>query len=161
MIRGTRGSHQRVSSLLKSPFVFTLFLCVTLAGCWSEPGKFNWKNAPGAEQYERLMWQAIQEKEWQQVQSHLAPVFVGVAPDGRNFDGSGWVGYWKALQVSDFSLGDLTVTPDGPDMVVTYVLNLNGTAVPSGGLRVVSVWQQVKRGWILISQSETPVKSSS
>jgi hypothetical protein len=105
------------------------------------------------------MWQAIQEKEWQQVQSHLAPTFVGVAPDGRNFDVLGWVGYWKELQVSSFSVGELTVTADGPDMVVTYTLNLSGTAAPPGTLRVVSVWQQVKRGWILISQSETPVKS--
>jgi hypothetical protein len=159
MIRCARGPHHRVSSRLNSPLIFTLLLCVTLAGCWSEPGKFNWKNAPGAEQYEKLMWQAIREKQWQDVQGHLAPAFVGVASDGRNFDGSGWLGYWKGVQLSDFSLGELAVTPNGADMVVTYSLNLNGGAAPPGPLRVVSVWQQVKRGWVLISQTETPVKS--
>ena len=160
MIRYAHGAPHSAPSRLDFPFIFIFLFCLVLTGCWGEPGKFDWKNAPGAEQYERLMWQAIREKEWQDVQGHLAPAFVGVAADGRNFDGSGWVAYWKSVQLSDFSLGELAVTPNGADMVVTYSLNLNGSAVPPGPLRVVSVWQQVKRGWVLISQSETPVKSS-
>jgi hypothetical protein len=144
----------------RSFVIYLLALTFLLSGCWKEPGKFNWANAPGTERYETLMWRAVQEKEWPEVERHLAPAFVGVVPDGQKFDGAGWVGHWKDVQVSEFSMGELTVAPNGADMVVTYTLNLKGAQVPSGTLRVVSVWQQVKNGWILISQSQTPVKNS-
>lgn len=131
-----------------------------LSGCWKEPGKFNWANAAGAEQYERLMWQAIREKQWAEVENHLAPTFVGVGGEGRQFDRPGWIGYYKGLQITDFSIGELTVAPNGADMVVTYDLHLHGAALPASEFRVISVWQQVKKGWILISQSQTPVKAA-
>lgn len=110
------------------------------------------------------MWQAVQKKEWNEVQHHLAPLFVGVSASGQKFDGPGWLEYWKAAQVKDFSLGDLALQPDGPDMVVAYTLRLSGASgatVPGGELRVISVWQQLKSGWVLISQSETPVSPPS
>jgi Domain of unknown function (DUF4440) len=137
-----------------------LLIAAFLSGCWKEPSRFDWKNAPGAEQYERLMWQTIREKEWNEVQHHLASAFLGVAATGQKFDAAGWVTYWQGAQVSDFSIGELTVAPGGPDMVVSYRVTLKGTAVPSGDLRVVSVWQQVKKGWVLISQSQTPLTNS-
>lgn len=137
-----------------------LILAFLLSGCWKEPGKFNWGNAPGAEQYERLMWQAVREKEWSEVEHHLAPTFVGVGADGKQFDGPGWIGYCKQMQITDFSIGELTVAPNGADMVVTYDLHLNAAQLPANEFRAVSVWQQVKKGWILISHSETPVKST-
>lgn len=92
------------------------------------------------------------------MEHHLAPGFIGVAASGEKFDTTGWVGYWKGVQVSDVSLGDLTVRPQGPDMVVAYDLQLKAAAVPPTQLRVISVWQQLKKGWVLISQSNTPVK---
>ena len=137
-----------------------LAVALLLSGCWKDSSKFNWANAPGAEQYERLVWQAIREKEWNEVEHHLAPTFVAVGADGKQFDGPGWLGYCKGLQVKDFAIGDLAVAPNGPDMVVTYDLRLNGATLAASELRVVSVWQQVKKGWILISHTETPVKSS-
>jgi len=153
--------------LLKSSFVkrslaiSILLLAFFLAGCWKEPGKLNWKNAPGAEQYERLMWQAIREKDWNEMEHHVASTFVGVSAGGQKLDRPGWMAYWKGLQIKDFSLGDLTVQANGPDMVIAYDLHLiaaAGTPVSDAGLRMVSVWQQVKSGWILISQSGTPIR---
>jgi ketosteroid isomerase-like protein len=141
----------------------SLFICSLLTGCWKEPSKFNWGNAPGAEQHERLMWQAIREKNWSEVERHLAPVFVGVDTDGRSYDHAAWIEYWKAAQIRDLSLGEITVQPEGPDMVVTYELHLSGARssqpIPSSSLRVVSVWQQLKKGWVLIAQSSTPVRT--
>lgn len=135
-----------------------LLLCsalVLLAGCWKEPAKYSFKNATGAEQYERLMWRAIQDKNWKQVQLRLAPAFVGVNQSGQVLDRGGWSEYWKARQVRGCSLGELTVQPGGPDMVVSYILRLDGD---SGALRVVSVWQGVKSSWVLIAQSVTPIR---
>lgn len=138
-----------------------LLLSLSLCGCWKEPGKYNWNNAPGAEQDERLMWQAIREKAWNEVDHHLAPAFVGVNASGQKFDRAGWLEYWKNVPVTDLSLGGVTVEPDGPDMLVTYELHLAGaaSAAASGSnVRVVSVWQQLKKGWVLTAQSLTPIR---
>ena len=148
--------------MLRCFAISLLLLSLPLCGCWQEPGKYNWNNAPGAEQNERLMWQAVRDKAWNEVDHHLAPAFVGVNASGQKFDRTGWLEYWKSAQVTDFSLGELTVEPNGPDMVVTYELHLAGAAsassAPNFSVRVVSVWQQLKKGWVLTAQSLTPIK---
>lgn len=147
---------QRLTSIL----ILSLSSLI-VSGCFREPSKPSWSTASGAEQYERLMWQAIRGQDWREVEYHLAPAFAGVNAAGQRFDRSGWMEYRKANRITDFSLGEVTVQPNGPDMVLTYNLGLtfssNATA-PVGELSIMSVWQQVKGGWVLISQSETPVR---
>jgi Domain of unknown function (DUF4440) len=138
--------------------IWVLLLTSLLTGCWKPPKTLNWKNAPGAEQYERLMWQAIRDKKWTEVEYHLAPLFVGVDANGRKLDRAAWVEHWKSQDVRDLSLGDLAVEPNGPDMVVTYTLNLAGSEGAPHGVRVVSVWQQLKKGWVMTTQSFTPIR---
>lgn len=105
------------------------------------------------------MWQAIHGKDWREVEYHLAPAFTGVNAAGKRFDRAGWMEYWKANQIQDFYLGEVAVQPNGADMVVTYSLRLTPPFTsPGGDLSIVSVWQQLKGGWVLISQSETPVR---
>jgi hypothetical protein len=130
------------------------FLCVL--GCAGEPKHPSWKNATGAEQYEQLMWKAMRDKNWNEVEYHLAPTFVGVTDAGQVVDRAGWVELWKAAAIGEFSLGEVSVQPNGADMTVTYVLHLSGNK--SQAFRVVSVWQQIKHGWILIASSATPVR---
>jgi Domain of unknown function (DUF4440) len=139
-------------------FVSFVVLALALTGCTigKEPKHPTWKNATGAEQYERLMWQAIRDKNWTDVQYHLAATFVGVNAKGQSLDRAGWVEYWKTAPVNDFSLGELAVQPNGANMAVTYVLRLNA-GVSSSAFRVVSVWQENKGGWMLIATSATPV----
>jgi len=142
--------------LLSSILVLTLLL----SGCtlWKQQKKPSWNGATGAEQYERLLWKAIQEKSWREVEAHLAPMFVAVQPDGRKFDRAGWIEYWKAQPVNECSLGDMTVQPSGADMVVVYELHLQAAGIPAArGIRVISVWQQFQRGWVLISHSATGI----
>jgi hypothetical protein len=133
-----------------------LILCLTGCTIGKEPKHPSWKNATGAEQYERLMWQAIRDKDWTDVENHLASTFVGVDAKGHVHDRAGWVDYWKSAPVRDFNLGEPTVQPNGSDMTITYVLHLNGEA---SALRVISVWQQVKGGWALIATSGTPAQT--
>jgi ketosteroid isomerase-like protein len=125
------------------------------------PKHVNWSNATGAEQYERLMWQAIRDKDWKAVEYRLSPTFIGTTPGGQALERNAWVEQWKGAPVADFSLGEVTVQPSGHDMVVTYVLTLTGTpktAQPAPALRVISVWQAVKSGWVLTASSMTPIR---
>jgi hypothetical protein len=143
------------------PFVsFVVWLCILASGCAGEPKHPTWKNATGAEQNERLMWQSIQGKDWINVESHLSATFVGVTADGRMFDRAGWLEQWKSADVREFSLGEVQVQPEGADMKVTYIFHFQastvGQATPSG-LRVVSIWQDVKSRWMLSAISITPI----
>lgn len=154
---------RRVSSLLFSPWasvssvVVVCFLCFWVAGCTigREPKHPTWTTATGAEQYERLMWGAIRNKDWDGVDYHLAPTFVGVSPAGQSLDRAAWIQYWKANPVQEFALAEVAVQPNGSDMTVSYLLHLDGRH--GAGLRVLSIWQQVKKGWILTATSMTPL----
>jgi hypothetical protein len=143
-------------------FVALLGLCVILSGCAGAPKHPTWKNATGAEQHERLMWQAIHDKDWVNVESHLSPTFTGVSADGRMFDRAGWLEQWKSSEMREFSIGEVQIHPEGTDMKVTYILHLQTSAKPlitPSGLRVISVWQEVKSGWMLTAISMTPIQS--
>jgi len=139
--------------------MLVLIVLASLAGCAGEPKHPTWKNATGAEQYERLMWQSIQGKDWVNVERSLSPTFVGVNAEGRMFDRAGWLELWKSAQVTEFSFGELQVQPEGPDMKVTYILSLPaaGKGPAPAGQRVVSVWQQLKTRWLLSATSITPI----
>ncbi len=142
---------------------FVVGLCFLMAGCAGEPKHPTWPTATGAEQHERLMWKAIQAKNWADVESHLSGTFIGVNADGQLFDRAGWLQLWKSTTVQEFSLGEMLVQPEGPNMKVTYILQLSGSSsapAPTAGVRVVSVWQQAKKGWILSATSMTPIQSS-
>lgn len=145
-----------------SSVVAACLICflTTTAGCTigKEPKHPTWNGATGAEQYERLMWKAIHDQDWKQVEFHLAPSFTGVNASGQSFDRAGWVQYWKSAPVGEFSLGEVTVQPNGVDMTLTNMMHLSGGS--GAGLRVVSVWQQVKSGWTLIATSNTPVRGN-
>jgi hypothetical protein len=81
---------------------------------------------------------------------------------GAKYDRAGWLASWKSSRFSEFSLGEITVDPAGTDMVVSYILNISGnvsgSVAPKQVLRVVSVWQQVKSGWMMTATSLTPIK---
>jgi hypothetical protein len=155
-----RGAKFR--SFLPLCFFVSFVVCFVLAGCAGEPKHPTWKNATGAEQNERLMWQSIQKKDWPNVESHLSPTFIGVTADGRMFDRPGWLEQWKSAEVREFSMGEVQVYPEGADMKVTYIFHLQtstpGTASPEG-FRVMSVWQELKSRWMLSATSITTIQS--
>ena len=143
---------------------FVVGLCFLAAGCAGEPKHPTWNNATGAEQHERLLWQAVRDKQWASVERCLSATFIGVNADGQMLDRAGWLAYWKNAPAGEFSLGDLSVQPEGIDMKVTYILHLQGiakqTAAPASALRVVSVWQQMKARWMLTTTSIIPIQNN-
>jgi uncharacterized protein DUF4440 len=138
-----------------------LVLGLLLGGCAGPPRHATWNNATGGEQYERLMWKAIREKDWDNVERHLSPTFIGVNPEGQMLDRSGWIVYWKSAQPVEFSQGELVVQPEGADMKVSSIVQLQsgGQASAGSGLRVVSIWQPIKNRWALTAISLTPIQN--
>lgn len=150
------GPKRKGNSPLNS---FVSFMVVFLFfGCAGVPQHPTWKNATGGEMHERLMWQAIRDKDWNNFEQHLAPAFVGVDQAGKSYDRAGWVEHWKAAAIHDYSMGEVTVQPAGADMVLTYVVTLPD---PADRIRIVSLWQQVKSRWILTASTMTPVRGDS
>ena len=142
------------------PILLALFLVLT--GCFRGPGKNTWAGATGGEQLERAMWKSIHDQQWNEVENHLAPMFVGVDAQGKQYDRAGWLEHWKSMPARDYSLGQTSVQPNGNDMVVSYEIRLSGgqSAQPDTdtAVRVVSVWQQLKKGWVMIAQTTTTTK---
>ena len=161
MPRFAKAQNRPLSSLYSSVSL-VIAIGLLMAGCVGEPKHATWTNATGAEQNERLMWQAIQGEDWVNVERHLSPTFIGVAANGRMFDRTGWVELWQGAQVQEFSLGEMQIQPEGSDMKVTYVLHFKASAkapLPSSGLRVISTWQEVKSRWMLTAMSMTPIQT--
>lgn len=141
------------------------FLVAVMSACtmYDKPKVTAWSNATGAEQFERLMWQEIKAGNLTEVEKRLASTFIVVSPSGVR-DRAAEMDLLRRFALKEYSLGELEVRPNGNDMVVTYMLTLEGTLdgqpVPSGPFRVMTVWQQVGENWIAIAQSYAPAQSS-
>ncbi|MCU1286526.1 MAG: hypothetical protein JWO13_2876 [Acidobacteriales bacterium] len=143
--------RRRICCALLSMSILFLSSC-TLC---SQAKTSSWKNATGAEQHERLLWDAVKSKDWLNVESHLASSFVFVDSAGAR-DKAQRVKDLREMQVSELSLGDVNVTANGTGAIVTYTLTLKGVKAGNGTpSRVMSVWQQQKNGWVLVAMSET------
>lgn len=140
----------------------TMVIAVILTGCSGPPKHPTWSNATGGEQHEQLIWKAIGNREWNEVERHISATFIGVSADGQALDRAGWIAYWKVAQPKEVSLGDISVQPEGADMKVCGTLHLGGTAASglasAGGLRVISIWQEIKGHWTLTASSLTPIQ---
>lgn len=135
-----------------------------VGGCtlWKERPVKAWKQATGGEHLERLFWNEVKSRNWVELEKHLAPTFVLITPAGRR-DCAAALEHLKTFEVSDYMLSDLDIQPNGTDMVVSYAITIRGT---QGGrpladtpVRVMTVWQQGKRGWMAIAQSVVPAPS--
>lgn len=150
------NSFARKSAL--SSLGFFVFLGACFCGCMGTPRHQTWNTATGGEQYEQLMWKAIHEKDWDNVERHLSPTFIGVNSDGQMLDRAGWIAYWKSVQPVEYVLGEVYVQPEGLDMKVTGILQLQGSRM-AAALRIISIWQQVKNRWALTAVSLTPIQN--
>ena len=134
-------------------------LALVLSGCtmW-EQKPAAWSSATGAEHFERLLWQEIKAKNWPEVERRLAPTFVEVTSTGSR-DRAQTLERLKSLDLADYSLGDLEVRPNGNDMVVAYAITLRAASGGETTLRMMTVWQQVKGGWVSVAHSEAGATS--
>ena len=130
-----------------------------LASCTKWPEKPTaWTNATGAEQFERLWWEDVKEKNWENVEEHLASTYV-YQTSGKVRDRDATLEHLKKLEIADYALGEVEVHPDGDSVVITYTMDLKGSYDGQSLLlphtRMMSVWQQQKKGWAMIAHADS------
>ncbi len=113
------------------------------------------KSTTSAEQYERLFWAGVKAKKWPQVPGFLAANLAYNAA-GKPMTKDQVLPYLQGLNLTDFTITNLTVKPNGPDMTLTYTLQLSTATGPLQTVNAISVWQQVAGRYILTVHTEHP-----
>jgi hypothetical protein len=136
-------------------------LLAICTGCtfYSEKPKPAWDTATSAEQHERLFWEAVKAKNWAGVEAHLAGTVVTEAPDAvRNKQQT--MEHIRQLNLTDYSLGDVQTETNGGDLIITYTITVHGSVagkpLPDRPMRMMSVWQPLKRGMVMIAHTSMP-----
>ncbi len=144
-----------ISAMLKRATA-TLVLLVSTLSCtmWNKAGS-GWGGATGGEQLERLFWQDVRAKDWTAINRHVASSFAGSGPNGA-MDKQAFVRSLQQHPLADFSLSDCQVQLNGADIVVSCLMHTQSAEGKAVQASTLSVWQQVKKGWIMIAHAETP-----
>ena len=139
-----------------------LFIALVFGGACTiakERPARTFDEATGAEGMERMFWKEIQASNGTEVERMLATNYVGISPSGP-LDRAATLELYHQFKLSDFSIGDLKTELNGVTFVVTYSITSNGTVngqpLPSSPQHMMSVWQQQKKGWIMIAHSVSP-----
>lgn len=147
--------------LTRLPAIAVLMIAVaSFSACttWGTPKVNTWKNSTGAEQFERLFWKNVQAGDWQELERHMASNYIFSGPAGT-MDKPQMLADLRQLKLTDFVMGDVAVTPQGSDLIVTYRIQFAGqragSTLPNRPMSYMSVWQQRKDGWELVAQSRS------
>jgi len=139
-------------------FLLVLVAAMT-AGCnmWSKPAS-GWTGATGGEQIEQLFWKDVQAKNWTEVDRHVAGIFAGTSGAGKT-DRAGFLRDLQKVPLTDLALSECESHMNGGDLIITCTMRANwgGQAAHSATL---SVWQQLKKGWVMVAHSDSPLPAS-
>jgi len=142
-------------------FAFSVVLVLLLGGCTVYGGQKNqgW-HATGGEALERQFWADVKARNLTELEKHMALTWVFLTPSGP-LDRAATLEHIRQLNISDYTLGDFKIVPNGPDMVVTYVAQVKGTnakgePLPATQMRMMTVWQKALKGWTAIAHADVP-----
>lgn len=114
-------------------------------------------DATGGAGFEQALWREIKERDWKDLDRHIASNFVLVTPAGR-LERAAALERLHSMRVVEYSIGELESEMNGNTFVVTYSIVLrgdggNGQDFPDQPQRRMTVWQQQKSGWVAIAHS--------
>lgn len=143
---------------LRLAAVLLLLPAALSCSMWKKPGT-GWNGATAGEDLERLFWNDLKTKNYAELEKHVADTVVSTTATGT-WDKASWMQHLKEVQLDDFSLGDVEVKSNGADMMVAYVITLRGSfhgqPLPEKE-RMLTVWQPVKKGFIIVAHSAVPM----
>jgi hypothetical protein len=143
------------------PAIFVLLIALLwLCGCtmWREhPGSSNWKDATGGEGLERSFWKEVKDKKWNELERHMAGNFIAVSPERGRLDKAEALAHLQQFQLDDYTLGVFHTELNSDTFIVSYTVAMRGTMagqpLPSEPVRMMTVWQKQKAGWMAIAHS--------
>ncbi|HMH00765.1 MAG TPA: nuclear transport factor 2 family protein [Terriglobales bacterium] len=146
---------------MRNRILIFVLVCVAtlLQGCtvWREHAVNKWADATGGEGLERSFWNEVKNKNWTELERHIAGNYILITPEGR-LDRGLALERIKEFQIQDFSMGEIETELHRDTIVVTYSITLRGTHVgqplSQTPIRRMAVWQQQKSGWMKIADSE-------
>jgi hypothetical protein len=145
-----------VGRRLVLPLCIALLLGTIACTMWAEKKTSAWNSATSGEQLERLFWQDVKAQNWKSIESRLAPMMVTLNRSGA-LDRAGTLEYLKSFAIEDIQVGEIESRPAGADLVVTFTVSargtVNGRPFAKSPLRMMSVWQQLSKGWVLVAHS--------
>ncbi len=117
---------------------------LTLAGCtvYPEARQQTLATTTSAEQVQRIFWDDVSAAKWDEVTALLAPNALWMGP-GMEHGREQVVDYLKALKVKQVQVGETMVKSNGPDITVTYTLQIVRTDGTTESRRMAGVWQQL------------------
>jgi len=128
---------------------------MTFVACtvYGEHPARSYGEATGGESLERIFWKNVAAGNWTEVERALASNYLAITPSGT-LDRAAALDEYRRWNVKDYALGDLKTEMNGDTIVVTYTITFKGGAqAPAGPRPAMTVWQQQKRGWIIIAQN--------
>ena len=139
--------------------VLSCLMLLPACTVWREHPVVNtWNQTTGGESLERSFWKEVQDKNWKELGRHIGGNYISITPSGR-FDRAAALERLQQVQLDDYSLGDFQIELNGNTLVVTYTLTARGTfsgqPLPQQPVRIMSVWQQQKAGWMKIAHTVT------
>jgi hypothetical protein len=112
-------------------------------------------SSTSAEQYQRMFFSAVKDKKWVQVPGMLA-ANVMYSAGGKTMSKDQVIPYLQGLNVTDYSINDLVVKPNGPDMTLSFMLQTPSAGGQTQTVHAIAVWQAVSSGWVLTAYCEGP-----
>lgn len=134
--------------------VAAALVILLLSGCTVYGGKKNkgW-SATGGEALERQFWAEVKDKNIRELEQHIALSWVWQTPDGP-LDRAATLEKFQNMDVSDYTLGDFQVSPNGPDVVVTYTATIRLKSEAPTQWKMMTVWQKPEKHWVAIAHAE-------
>ncbi len=91
------------------------------------------------------------------MEQHLASNYVLATPEEGRLDRAAALAHLEQVRLDEFTLGDLQTELNTDTLIVTYAITLRGTfsgqPLPSDPVRMMTVWQKQKAGWMQIAHS--------
>ncbi|ABF39808.1 hypothetical protein Acid345_0803 [Candidatus Koribacter versatilis Ellin345] len=142
--------------LLCAVIVLLLTSACTIAPEKPKPG---WEMATSGEQYERLFWDSVKAKNWRDVEAHLSGTIVAQNP-AAVANRQQTIEHLRKFDLTDYSIGEIQTETAGADIIVSYMFTgkgtIDGQPLPDKPLRMMSVWQQAKKGMIMAAHTTMP-----
>jgi|SRR5882762_1970727 len=138
--------------------LLSLIAMLPLSGCtvYGERPVKAFADATGGEGFERAFWLDIKDRDWKDLDRHIASNFAYITPAGR-FERAAALEHIQHMQIQEYSIGDLETEMNGDTFLVTYTItlrgNVQGKLFPDQPQRRMTVWQHQKSSWVAIVHS--------